>query len=262
MFTVGPSILRHAVKGTRLSGMMNTTRYASPYALTEARAGFMRRVYTWMAGGVLLTSLIATYLGNNPELIVTLVQTPPLFYGILIAQILAVVVLTAAIGRLSPGTATALFIGYSALTGVSLSSIFMLYTRESIAGVFLSTACGFAGLSMLGFTTKRDLGPVGAFCGMALFGLIGWALLSFFFPSLMGGQGAVVYNVLGLVVFAGLTAYDTQRIKNMYTGTGGGYGGEAAEVETKLAIVGALTLYLDFINLFLNLLRLMGDRRR
>ena len=244
--------------------MMNTSQYASrSVAHTEARADFMKRVYTWMSGGVLLTAIIASYLGNNPEMVMSLVQTPPLFYGLMALQLVAVIALTAAINRMRASTAMALFVGYSALTGVTLSSLFLLYTHESIAGVFLSTACGFAGLSLLGYTTKRDLGPVGSFCGMALFGLIGWGLLSMFVPSLMGGQGAIVYNILGLIVFAGLTAYDTQRIKAMYSGGGfSAAGGEAAEMETKVAIVGALMLYLDFINLFLSLLRLMGDRRR
>lgn len=225
--------------------------------MVEAQAGFMRKVYTWMSGGVLLTALVSTAFANNPDLVVTLVQTPPLFYGLMAAQIVMVLVLTAAIGRLSAATAMALFIGYSALTGVTLSSLFLLYTRESIAGVFLSTACGFAGLSLLGYTTKRSLGALGSFCSMVLFGMIGWALLSLFFPSLMGGEGAFIYNVLGLLVFSGLTAYDTQRIKGMYVGGSG-----SDEMATKLAVVGALMLYLDFINLFLSLLRLMGDRRR
>jgi FtsH-binding integral membrane protein len=211
------------------------------YDLAEAQASFMRRVYTWMAGGLLVSALV--------------------YYGMMIAQIVAVIALSAAIGRLSAATAAALYIGYAVLTGATLSTIFLVYTQDSIAGVFLSTACGFAGLSLIGYTTRRDLGPIGAFCGMALFGLVGWGLLSIFFPSLMGGSAQSVYSILGVLIFSGLTAYDTQKIKNFSLGVSG-YGASAAEAEGKAAVMGALMLYLDFINLFLSLLRLMGDRRR
>ena len=156
--------------------------------MAEERAGFMRRVYTWMTGGVLLTALVSTYLGTNPELMISLMRTPVLFYGLMFAQLGMVIALSAAINRLSASTATLLYVAYAALTGVTLSTIFMIYTRDSIASVFFTTACGFGGLSLIGYTTKKDLGPLGAFCGMALFGMIGWAILSFFFPSLMGGN--------------------------------------------------------------------------
>lgn len=220
----------------------------------------MSQVYTWMTGGVLLTALISTFLGQNPEMVITLVRTPVLYYGLIIAQLGLVIGLSAAINKISASAATMLYILYAALTGVTLSTIFLIYTRDSIAGVFLTTACGFGGLSLLGYTTKRDLGPIGAFCGMALFGLIGWALLSFIFPSMMGGTAQMVYSIAGVVIFAGLTAYDTQKIKEMRVEADRtGAFGEGAR---KAAIFGALTLYLDFINLFLSLLRLAGDRRR
>ncbi len=222
----------------------------------------MRRVYTWMTGGILVSALVSSYLGANPELIISLVRTPILYYGLIIAQLVSVVALTAAMGRLRASTAMALYIGYAVLTGVTLSTIFLMYTQDSIAGVFLSTACGFAGLSLIGYTTKRDLGPIGAFCGMALFGLLGWGLLSMFFPSLMGGAAQSAYSIIGVLIFSGLTAYDTQKIKNFSLGMGGSYGSVDAETESKAAVMGALMLYLDFINLFLSLLRLMGDRRR
>ncbi len=230
------------------------------YALAEQRAHFMRRVYNWMTGGILLTAIIASLLAGNPEAMMTLVKTPFLFTGIIIAQLVLVIGLSAAINRISAATATLLFLAYAALTGVTFSTLFMTYTHDTIAGVFFATAAGFAGLSLVGYTTKKDLGPVGAFCGMALFGLIGWGLMAFFFPSLMGGSAQFIYSVIGVVIFAGLTAYDTQKIKNMHIeATGAG----AAEMESKAAIFGALTLYLDFINLFLMLLRLFGgDRRR
>ena len=219
----------------------------------------MRQVYTWMTGGLLLTAIVAGYLGQNTEMVYEILTNKPVFYGLMIAQLGLVIGLSFAIQRISAGAATFLFLAYAALTGVTFSTLFLVYTQESIGSVFLTTACGFAGLSILGFTTKRDLGPVGAFCGMALFGLIGWAILSWIFPSMMGEQGQWVYSVIGVVVFAGLTAYDTQKLKNM---SFEGSGADMAAVQHKAAIFGALTLYLDFINLFLNLMRLMGDRRR
>ncbi len=240
---------------------MNYVRQVAPsHALVEARAAFMSRVYTWMTGGILLTAVVATLIGQNPEIVVQIVQNKILFYGLIFAQLGAVIWLSAGLQKMSASLATGLYLGYAALTGITLSTIFLIYTRDSIAGVFMTTACGFGGLSLLGYTTKRDLGPVGAFCGMALFGLIGWALLSFIFPSMMGGQGQMVYSILGVLIFAGLTAYDTQKIKNMNFG-GGSVNGEITALEKKAAIFGALTLYLDFINLFLNLLRLAGGRR-
>jgi uncharacterized protein len=231
-----------------------------PYGLSQTHATFMRSVYTWMTGGILLTALVSSYLGSNPEAIVALVQNKILFYGLIFAQLGAVITLSAAIQRLSVGAATLIYLVYAAMTGVTLSTIFLIYTHDSIASVFLTTACGFAGLSLIGYTTKRDLGPVGAFCGMALFGLIGWAILSFFFPSMMGGAGSLVYSVIGVVIFAGLTAYDTQKLKHLAVEMD--RGGQAGDLQKKAAIYGALTLYLDFINLFLMLLRLAGDRRR
>ncbi len=221
----------------------------------------MSKVYTWMTGGILLTAVVASFVGSTPELVMTILQNRILFYGLMIAQLGVVIGMSAAQQRISAGTASLLYIVYAALTGVTLSVIFIIYTRDSIASVFFTTACGFGGLSLLGYTTKRDLGPVGAFCGMALFGLIGWAILSWFFPSMMGGQAQMVYSIIGVLVFAGLTAYDTQKIKAIGFEVAGGPG-ELSGVAHKAAIFGALSLYLDFINLFLNLLRLAGDRRR
>jgi FtsH-binding integral membrane protein len=142
------------------------------------------------------------------------------------------------------------------LTGLTLSSIFLIYTGSSIAEVFAITAFGFAGLSGFGFVTKRDLGPVGSFCMMGLFGLVGFGLLSMIFPRLMSEGASFVFSIVGIIVFAGLTAYDTQKIKRMNSP-----GMEGTDAERKQAIFGALMLYLDFINLFLSLLRLMGRRR-
>jgi len=179
-----------------------------------------------------------------------------LFWALIIAQLGAVAALSFLINKINGAVATVIYIAYAALTGLTLSSIFLLYTGSSIAQVFGVTAFGFAGLSFFGLVTKRDLGPVGSFCMMGLFGLIGFALLSMFFPSLMGAGGSFVFSIVGIIVFAGLTAYDTQRIKAMNVP-----GSEGTDGARKTAIFGALTLYLDFINLFLSLLRLTGRRR-
>ena len=240
--------------------MQITNPYPSTVSHSEVRASFMRQVYTWMTGGLLITALVASYLSTNPDIVIELITNKVLFYGIIIAQVGLVIGMSAAMNRITPAVATGIYLLYAALTGVTFSTLFLIYTRDSIANVFLTTACGFAGLSLLGFTTKRDLGPVGAFCGMALFGLIGWGILSLFFPSMMGDTSQIVYSVAGLLIFAGLTAYDTQKLKEMVLPAGTGY--DAMAIQHKAAIFGALTLYLDFINLFLNLLRLMGDRRR
>lgn len=228
--------------------------------MAHARAAFMSRVYTWMTGGILFTALVATFLGKNPEMVISMIRVPGLFTGLIILQLAAVLGLSFGMNRMGVGLVSFIYLLYAGLTGVTLSTIFLAYTHSSIASVFLTTACGFGGLSLLGYTTQRDLGPLGAFCGMALFGMIGWALLSFFFPSMMGGQAESVYSILGVLVFAGLTAYDTQKIKAMAFSMD--RPGPESAIAQKAAVYGALMLYLDFINLFLSLLRLVGDRRR
>ena len=154
-------------------------------------------------------------------------------------------------------TATLVYLLYAGMTGLTLSVIFLVYTQESIQSAFFLTSFGFAGLSLFGYVTKRDLGPIGTFCHMGVWGLIGFGILSMFFPGMMGSTMGMVYNLCGVLIFAGLTAYDTQKIKNSNI-----LGNEGTEEDHKETIYGALTLYLDFINLFLHLLRLMGSRRR
>lgn len=216
----------------------------------------MSRVYGWMTAGLCLTGAVAWNVAGNPDMVRAIFGNRLLFWGLIIAQLGLVVALSGLINRISALTATVIYFLYAGLTGLTLASIFFIYTGSSIAQVFGVTAFSFAGLSAVGFTTKRDLGPVGSFCTMGLFGLIGFGLLSMFFPSLMGGGGSFVFAIVGIIVFAGLTAYDTQKIKRMNVA-----GEEGTEAGRKKAIFGALTLYLDFINLFLSLLRLMGRRR-
>ena len=216
----------------------------------------MSRVYGWMAAGLCLTGAVAWNVAGNPELVHDIFANRLLFWGLIIAQLGAVMALSWAINRISAFAATLIYFVYAALTGITFSGIFLVYTGSSIAQVFGVTAFGFAGLSGVGFVTKKDLGPVGSFCTMGLFGMIGFGLLSIFFPSLMSGGGSFIFAIVGIIVFAGLTAYDTQRIKAMNQP-----GDEGTDSGRKKAIFGALTLYLDFINLFLSLLRLMGRRR-
>jgi FtsH-binding integral membrane protein len=228
----------------------------SPSSLAEENARFMSRVYRWMTGGILVSGATAWYLGSDPALTLSLIRTPFLFWVLIAAQLGAVLGLSIWIRRMRAATAAVIYIGYAALTGVTLSTIFLTYTRESISQVFLLTAFAFAGLSFIGATTKKDLGPVGAFCTMGLFGLIGFGILSFFWPSLMAGVHGQVYGIIGVIVFSGLTAYDTQKIKAMNV-----IGNEGTQEDTKEAIFGALQLYLDFINLFLSLLQATSRRR-
>jgi len=225
-------------------------------AIAAENARFMSRVYGWMTGGLCVTGFVAWNVAGDPALVQTIFGNRMLFWALIIAQLGAVAALSFLINKISGAVATVIYIAYAALTGLTLSSIFLLYTGSSIAQVFGVTAFGFAGLSFFGLVTKRDLGPVGSFCMMGLFGLIGFALLSMFFPSLMGAGGSFVFSIVGIIVFAGLTAYDTQRIKAMNVP-----GSEGTDGARKTAIFGALTLYLDFINLFLSLLRLTGRRR-
>jgi FtsH-binding integral membrane protein len=209
-----------------------------------------------MTAGLCATAFVAWFVSQTPALVETLVGNRAIFWVLIIAQLGAVFALAGLINKLSATTAGLIYFGYAALTGVTLSVIFLAYTTSSVTSVFGLTAFSFAGLSGVGLVTKRDLGPVGSFCTMGLFGLVGFGLLSLFFPSLLAGPGSFVYGIVGVLVFAGLTAYHTQKIKAMNV-----IGNEGTDDDRKEAIYGALTLYLDFINLFLSLLRLMGRRR-
>jgi hypothetical protein len=178
-----------------------------------------------------------------------------LFYVLMFGELGLVIWLSARINKMSSTKATALYILYSALNGVTMSFIFIMYTQASIQSAFLTSACGFAGLSMFGYVTKKDLGPIGSFVTMGLWGLIGYSIISMFFPSMMGGVAGQVYGLVGILIFAGLTAYDTQLIKQMAPIN------QNDSTVRKSTIMGALKLYLDFINLFLFILRFMGNRR-
>lgn len=229
----------------------------SEQSISEENARFMSGVYRWMCLGILTTATISAMIGLNPEWAYAIAGNKIIFYGLIIAQLGSVIYLSARIAKMAAVTATIIFLLYAALTGTTLSVIFLIYTQASIQSAFFTTAFSFAGLSAFGYFTKRDLGPLGTFCHMGLWGIIGFALLSFFFPSMMGGTASMVYGMAGILIFAGLTAYDTQKIKAMNI-----IGNEGTEEDHKETILGALKLYLDFINLFLFILRFTGDRRR
>lgn len=224
--------------------------------VARENSAFMTKVYQWMSVGVLLTAIVATLLGTNEQMVSTIVTNRALFWVMIIAQFGLVIAVSGFISRMSVATATVLFLLYSALTGVTFSTIFLIYTAASIQSAFFTTALGFGGLTAFGYLTKKDLGPVGTFCSMGLWGLVGYSLLAIFFPSMMGGSAGFVYSMIGLLVFAGLTAYDTQAIKQM------GRQAMSSDDQGRASILGALKLYLDFINLFLIILRFTGDRRR
>ncbi len=222
----------------------------------QETARFMSKVYMWMTIGILLSATASYAVASNPQWVKAIVFNRVVFYALLIGQIGAVLSFSLLIQKINALMATALYLFYALLTGLTLSVIFFVYTQESIIQVFILTAFAFAGLSAFGYFTKIDLGPIGSFCMMGLWGLVGFGVASFFMPTLMNNTTSQVYAIVGILVFSGLTAYDTQKIKAMNI-----LGNEGTEEDHKEAIHGALILYLDFINLFLKLLRLMGRRK-
>jgi hypothetical protein len=216
---------------------------------------YMLSVYNTMASGVLLTGLVALFFAQS-GLVANLFNEAgkPSLLGWLamLGPLAMVMVLSFGINRLSEFSAKAIFWGYAGLMGVSLSTIFLAYTGSSIATTFFATAAGFASLSLYGYTTKRDLSAMGKFLMMGLVGIIVASIGNMFFKSSGLSLGI---SIIGVFLFAALTVYDTQKIKNMYDQVAG------SDFEGKAVIMGALTLYLDFINLFLFLLRFMGNSR-
>lgn len=217
-------------------------------------AVLMRKVYVWMALALAVTGLTAYYVASNEPLMYNLFSNSGLVWGLLIAEIVLVVILSAAINKMSFPVASLIFIGYSILNGVTLSSIFIVYTQTAITRVFFITAGTFAAMSLVGYFTKRDLSGLGKVLFMGLIGLIIATVVNMF----MGSNGLdLVLSYLGVAIFVGLTAWDTQKIKQMFVLTGG----EVNDATQKLALMGSLSLYLDFINLFLYLLRIFGNNR-
>lgn len=218
-------------------------------------AKVMRNVYGWMSCGLLMTALTAMVVAGQPDIIYAIATSKLLMWGLFGAEIGLVLWLTARINTMSSLTAGLMFAAYAILNGVTMSFIFLAYTMESIASTFFITAGTFAAMSAVGYFTKKDLSGVGRVLTMLLIGLIIATLVNFFVAS---SGFALVLNYIGVFVFVGLSAYDTQKIKNLVH-EASMYGDE--EQTTKLALMGSLTLYLDFINLFLYLLRFMGNRK-
>lgn len=214
---------------------------------------FMVRVYNWMTSGLAVTGLVAMLTASSPAMMELIFTNPVIFYGLIIVELGMVFWLAGFIQGMSARMAQGVFFGYSILNGLTLSSIFLTYTEASIASTFFITAGTFGAMSYFGYVTKKDLTSWGSFFFMGLIGIIIASVVNIFLESEMLH---FVISYIGVLVFVGLTAYDTQKIKMMNI-----IGNEGSDEDTKEAISGALTLYLDFINLFLMLLRILGGRR-
>lgn len=228
--------------------------FVRPNNLARENASFMSRVYLWMMIGLVISGGVAYGVASQTQLVGALLLNNFSLIILFILQLGAVFYLSARIETMSTRAAVLIYLAYTALSGVTLSFIFLAFTAESLTQAFFVTAFGFTGLSVYGFITKRDLGPLGSFCMMGLFGLIGLTLIMMLFPSTASYSLTMTANMCGIIIFAGLTAYDTQRIKEFNVA------GATSELAQKRAIHGALILYLDFINLFLQLLKLFGRR--
>ena len=238
------------------------TGYRPEVAIDAGLRAYMIRVYNYMTAGVALTGLVAwfTFSAAVTQTGAGLELTPfghtlfgsPLMWVVILAPLGLVMVMSFGINRLSPATALALFFVYSGLLGLSLASIFLVYTGASITRVFFISAATFGAMSLYGYTTQRDLTGFGSFLFMGLIGIIIASLVNIFLHS--SGLDWVI-SVLGVLIFTGLTAYDTQSIKETY------YEGDGYEMAGKKAVMGALRLYLDFVNLFMMLIQLLGVRR-
>lgn len=211
---------------------------------------YMLSIYNYMASGVLLSGVVALLFAQSG--LAAAVFGTPLRWLIALAPLGFVMAMSFGLHRMRTSTLQACFWGFSVAMGLSMSAIFLVYTGPSIAATFFATAGAFAGLSLVGYTTKRNLSAMGAFFTMGVFGLLIAMLIQMFFP--MPGLGLAI-SVIGVLIFAGLTAYDTQRLKETYWQVAN------TEMVGKVVVMGALSLYLDFINLFQFLLSFMGDRR-
>lgn len=238
---------------------MNTPQTPSIFNLqaselqAETQRKFITRVYAWMTLGLVITTIAALATLAVPEILELLLSNMFVFFGVVIAELVMVVVLSAAIGKLSPAVAALLFSGYAILNGVTFALLFLVYTTSSIAVTFGVTACTFGIMTLFGYTTQRDLTKLGSLLIMALVGLILASVVNLFLNN------PAIYWIItaaGILIFVGLVAYDTQKLKRMSLQLG-----DDGQVAQKASIVGALALYLDFINLFLLLLRLLGRRR-
>ena len=229
-----------------------TTTREQELSMSAAFPILMRKVYVWMTLALVITGVTAYGVATSPGLMMAIATNKLLFWGLIIAEFGLVVAISAAINKLSLTTATLLFVLYSVINGATLSFIFAIYTMSSIASVFFITAGTFAVMAVIGYTTKKDLTSMGKSLVMALIGIIIATSVNIFLKS-TGLQMIVSY--LGVLTFVGLTAYDSQKIKQMLL-----MAPDAGEGAQKIALLGALSLYLDFVNLFIYLLRIFGRR--
>ena len=232
--------------------MENQTPLSIESAVAETQR-FMVKVYSWMSFALIVTGLVAMYVAGSEALLSLIFGNTFIFIGLIIGELVLVGALAGWVNKMSANTATLIFLVYAAINGLTFAAIFLLYTAESIATTFFITAGTFGAMSIYGYTTKSDLSGWRNMLMMGLFGLVIASVVNIFLGS------SVVYWVttyMGVLIFVGLTTYDTQKIKNMNI-----IGNEGTDEDKKEAIMGALTLYLDFINLFLYLLRLFGRRK-
>lgn len=228
-------------------------QFVQETTFAQVQQVLMRKVFTWMTLALLITGVTAFGVAGSPHILSLLFSNSTTIWVLFLAELGLVWYTSARIDKLSLSTATALFILYSALNGVTLSIIFLAYTLESIAQVFFITAGTFGAMALIGYTTKKDLSRMGSILMMALIGLIIATVVNIFMKSTMF---SLIISYVGVIIFVGLTAWDTQKIKQMLSMQSGTH-----ETAQKIALMGALTLYLDFINLFIYLLRILGSRR-
>lgn len=231
---------------------IRTQAYSDTQSEQATVTAFLSKVYIWMTGGLTLTGIISWHISQSPDLLQTFILNRNVFMGLIIGELALVMFMSFMANKVSAFTAGAMFVAYSALNGVTLSVIFIAYTMQSVTQIFFLSAGMFAGMSLYGYATKKDLTSMGSFMIMGLWGIILASLVNFFFKSPLMSYAI---SFIAIFVFLGLTAYDTQKLKQIAMADS-----RIGDSE-KPAIYGALALYLDFINLFLNLLNLLGKRR-
>lgn len=233
----------------------NTSFYKASANVEAIDAGlrqYLQNVFLYMAVGLGFTGLVAYFIGSSYELMSTLFSTPGLMFGLILVELGLVFYLSAKITTMATQQAKILFYVYSAVNGLTLAPIFVVYTGASIATTFFVTAAMFLSMAIYGYVTDKDLSAMGGFLIMAVFGIVIASLINLFLHS---SAMSFVISAVGVIVFTGLTAYDMQKIKSMY------FEGDTEAISGKKAILGALCLYLDFINLFISLLKFLGVRR-
>lgn len=226
---------------------------SSGFSMSAAFPALMRKVYVWMTLALAITGITAYGVATSPALLSLIFSSKAVFFGLIIAEFALVFAVSGAINRLSLSTATLLFVLYSVVNGATLASIFMVFSMAVIGKVFFITAGTFAVMALVGYTTKTDLTSMGKLLFMALIGIIIATVVNMFVKS--AGFDLII-SYIGVLVFVGLTAYDTQKIKQMLQ-----MAPDAGEHMQKMALLGALSLYLDFVNIFLYLLRIFGNNR-